>query len=112
MKAAILVFGFTLLAGNAFSQSSETDNEPHEKASDSKVRFYSNSSQYEKASDFRIRFFSNGYFRENPVRGEFLMNNRDRGENHFRPNEVGVINQSLLLNNFRLRTTRTGKVKC
>jgi len=107
MKTAILVFVLTLFAGIAFSQSTQTDNEPHEKASDSKVRFYSNSSQIEKASYFKVRFF-----RENQVRGEFLMNNRDRGEKYFNSYNLGVINQSLLLNNFRLRTTRTGKGKC
>ena len=111
MKTAVLGFFMTLFAGIAFSQ--ESFNEPmREKASDSKVRFYSNSSQYEKASDFKVRFFSNGYFRENQVRGEFLMNNPARGEKYFNSYNLGVINQSLLLNNFRLRTNRTGKGKC
>ena len=111
MKTAMLVFFMTLFVGIAFSQATQTDNEPHEKASDSKVRFYSNSSQFEKASDFKIRFFSNGYFRENLVRGEFLMHNLDRGDKYFKSYNLGVINQSLLLNNFRLRT-RTSKGKC
>ena len=41
MKTAMLVFFMTLFAGIAFSQSKPNFNEPqHEKASDSKVRFY------------------------------------------------------------------------
>lgn len=87
MKTTMLVFFMTLFAGIAFSQSTQTDNEPHEKASDSKVRFYSNS-----------------YFKENRVRGDFLIDYRVRGENRnkYFSNVRGVFNQSLLLNNFRL----------
>jgi hypothetical protein len=99
MKTAMLVFFMTLFAGIAFSQSTPNFNEPmREKASDSKVRFYSNS-----------------YLKENPVKGEILMYDRVRGENrnkYFKSYNLGIINQSLLLNNFRLRTTRAGKGKC
>ena len=104
MKTAILVFVFTLFAGIAFSQETM-----HEKASDSNIRFYGNS---EKASD-KIRFYT--YFMENRFRGDFLMDNRVREENrnnkYFKSYNLGVINQSLLLNNFRLRT-RTSRDKC
>ena len=98
MKTAILVFVLTLFAGIAFSQSKESFNGP----------------QREKASDSKVRFYSNSYFVENRVRGEFLMDNRVRGENrnkYFKSFNLGVINQSLLLNNFRLRT-RTSRDKC
>ncbi len=91
MKTAMLVFFMTLFAGIAFSQSKPNFNGPQrEKASDSKVRFYT-------------------YFMENRFRGDFLMDNRVREENrnkYFKSYNLGVFNQSLLLNNFRLRTSK------
>ena len=101
MKTAMLVFFMTLFTGIAFSQSKPNFNGPqHEKASDSKVRFYT--------------YFMENRFRGDFLRYNFLMDDRVRGENrnkYFKSYNLGVINQSLLLNSFRLRT-RTSKGKC
>ena len=103
MKASILVFALTLFAGIAFSQPKERNSKQIDNESPCFLFIIPNGfsrisePKYDKSFNSKVRFYgSNNGVREN---------NRNK---YFRPYEMGVINQSLLLKNFRVRTS-TGK---